>query len=723
MVMASPSPSSMQRRAISVLSLIFGAGLLTGGNSASAQDITWQPTNGPGAGVVECLAENSQGDVFAGTASDGVLRSTNSGQSWFQASNGLPNTEYFALTASATGYTFAGSWERGLYRSSDNGGSWSLTNIGLVDPTILSLCVSPTTGSIFAGTGGDGLYRSTDNGNHWALVLRYTPYPYTQVHSVLVTAQGIVFAGTDEGGIFRSTNNGQSWSQLAQSASRCLAANQPGVVYAGGIDGLFRSTNSGTTWTRIDNGFVNTQVMAVVAGSDSLVAAACFDGGVYCSTDKGAHWSHGTAGMTNTEMLSLLLKGGTIFVGTWGGLFRSTDGCLTWTQTGMPNARVYSILRDGAGSLVAGTSEYGLYRSTDNSAVWTYRSLLHQDILSLAIDQTGKLYAGIAEGGVYSSTNSGAVWYYAGVPSRFPRTVVVKQSNGFLFAGADSDGVFRSTDNGWEWVQVNNGLDNTDARALIVASSGDLLVGTRAGVYYSTNEGTDWHRAGVAGTDLDIQCISEEPSHLLFAGTAGGRILRSTDLGRDWTDAAANVTSRSISSFLTISNQLLFAGTLGDGVFLSTNSGDSWLAINEGLPSLFIRTLTMGNSGFLLAGSDSSGVFRTRQPVTSVNDAPWVERLSFSLLQNYPNPFNSSTRITYRLQSTSRVRLRIFNTLGQVIRTLQEGEQGTGYHQASWDGRNAAGLPVGSGVFYFQVEAVSKGGTLLSDVKKAILLK
>ncbi|MEK9135901.1 MAG: hypothetical protein AAB393_02155, partial [Bacteroidota bacterium] len=322
---------------------------------------------------------NMQGDLFAGTASDGVFRSTDSGMTWLRASNGLPTTEFFSLTTTMSGYIFVGTWERGLYRSSNNGEQWSPVNIGLLNPTVRSLAVNPTNGAVFAGTMGDGLYRSTDNGDHWVRVLRYDPYPYTQVQSVLVTARGYVFAGTVEGGLFRSTNNGQSWTRLQQRASVCVAANQSGVVYAGG-SGLYRSTNDGTSWTRIDSAFVSSAIMAVAAGPDNYIAAGCFQGGVYCSTDGGVQWSHGTNGMTNTSMLSLQLSGRTLFAGTWGGLFRASDSCLTWTQTGLPNARVYSLLADGSGSLLVGTGRYGIYRSINDSTSWAWRSLLNRDI-------------------------------------------------------------------------------------------------------------------------------------------------------------------------------------------------------------------------------------------------------------------------------------------------------------------------------------------------------
>ena len=63
----------------------------------------------------------------------------------------------------------------------------------------------------------------------------------------------------------------------------------------------------------------------------------------------------------------------------------------------------------------------------------------------------------------------------------------------------------------------------------------------------------------------------------------------------------------------------------------------------------------------------------------------------FYLGQNYPNPFNPSTIIPYRLPVSTRVRLEVFNVLGQRLATLVDAEQPAGFHTATWDGTDAAG--------------------------------
>lgn len=79
----------------------------------------------------------------------------------------------------------------------------------------------------------------------------------------------------------------------------------------------------------------------------------------------------------------------------------------------------------------------------------------------------------------------------------------------------------------------------------------------------------------------------------------------------------------------------------------------------------------------------------------------------FALNANYPNPFNPTTKITYEIPRESKVQLRVFNVLGQEIRTLVSEVQGAGKQTITWDGKNNAGQVVSSGVYVYRLEAGS----------------
>ena len=82
------------------------------------------------------------------------------------------------------------------------------------------------------------------------------------------------------------------------------------------------------------------------------------------------------------------------------------------------------------------------------------------------------------------------------------------------------------------------------------------------------------------------------------------------------------------------------------------------------------------------------------------------------LLQNYPNPFNPETWIPYQLSEDSAVSVSIYDTTGQLVRTLSLGFQSAGFYNsqgraAYWDGRNTLGERVASGIYFYQLTTPS----------------
>jgi len=90
----------------------------------------------------------------------------------------------------------------------------------------------------------------------------------------------------------------------------------------------------------------------------------------------------------------------------------------------------------------------------------------------------------------------------------------------------------------------------------------------------------------------------------------------------------------------------------------------------------------------------------------------------YKLYQNYPNPFNPKTHIDYQLPDVSRVTIRIFNIIGQEVRTLVDDTKTVGYHSVIWNGLDNFGTPVTSGIYYYRMETNS-----FVEVKKMLLLR
>jgi Zn-dependent metalloprotease len=98
----------------------------------------------------------------------------------------------------------------------------------------------------------------------------------------------------------------------------------------------------------------------------------------------------------------------------------------------------------------------------------------------------------------------------------------------------------------------------------------------------------------------------------------------------------------------------------------------------------------------------------------------------FELHQNFPNPFNPSTTIEFALPANARVDIKIFNLLGQQIKSLSSGEKPAGRYSVVWDGKDESGNPVASGIYIYkmQAEAVSgSAGQSYVQSRKLVLLK
>jgi len=108
----------------------------------------------------------------------------------------------------------------------------------------------------------------------------------------------------------------------------------------------------------------------------------------------------------------------------------------------------------------------------------------------------------------------------------------------------------------------------------------------------------------------------------------------------------------------------------------------------------------------ILVGTDGCAipVEEIKAPSGTGGTVPQHYRLS----QNYPNPFNPATRIEYQLPvhtAQVRVSLKIYNVMGQEVRTLVNELQQPGYYAVTWDGRDSSGSEVATGIYFYRLAA------------------
>ena len=86
-------------------------------------------------------------------------------------------------------------------------------------------------------------------------------------------------------------------------------------------------------------------------------------------------------------------------------------------------------------------------------------------------------------------------------------------------------------------------------------------------------------------------------------------------------------------------------------------------------------------------------------------ETPAPRPTDFNLEQNFPNPFNPETVIKFSLKEDSRVTLRVYNVLGQVVTTLVDEQMLAGSHDVPWNGKNDQNRDVASGVYFYRIKA------------------
>lgn len=103
---------------------------------------------------------------------------------------------------------------------------------------------------------------------------------------------------------------------------------------------------------------------------------------------------------------------------------------------------------------------------------------------------------------------------------------------------------------------------------------------------------------------------------------------------------------------------------------------------------------------------------------TDVTDPLHSTPSSSALLQNFPNPFNAAAVIPYRLGQGGNVSIDVFDILGRHVVTLVDGPEAAGDHQAVWNGTDARGQAVGSGVYFYRLNAGE-----FAESRKMVLIK
>jgi hypothetical protein len=167
-----------------------------------------------------------------------------------------------------------------------------------------------------------------------------------------------------------------------------------------------------------------------------------------------------------------------------------------------------------------------------------------------------------------------------------------------------------------------------------------------------------------------------------------------------------------------------------NGAFTNDADGEFGPPFAGALPSADTRALRFQGSATALSTENASDYAVTAGDAVFTNNAGvsfLVQSLALAaglpstrdgLEQNHPNPFNPVTEIAFTLSQEGPASLRVFDARGKAVTTLADGSYAEGRHSVVWDGRNAGGIEVSSGVYFYRLDTASG-----SQTRKMTLVK
>ena len=709
--------------------------LLLALSSFSMLNAQWVLTNGPSDVWISALASKGA-NLFAGTAHPGlnegnVFRSTDNGVTWGSPNSYIP---YLQVQSFATVDTsiFVSTVFGGVYRSTDNGTIWTAVNNGLSSLDCYPLIASGT--SLFVGAYWAGVFRSTDDGASWTASGLGSQFPWSFAVSDSKLYAGCSFstAHPGSGGVFVSTDNGANWTSAGLTGRFIggLAVMGSKLFAAARTDGVFLSTDNGSTWASASTGIpANTDVSSLIVIGTDLIAGSSTPGvGPYLSANNGMSWTLVNTGLTTSSTSSsFAIIDSNLFIGSYGeGVWRRPISQMRNSlQIGLVAYYPFAgSANDTSGNGYNGTI-YGATSDTDRFGN-----------LNMAEGFTDGAYISCSNNSIFNVTEDFTVsaWYKITGPQTASgyKTVISKRNddNSFwevayvepqhliqfnLFNGFSSLEYISSKQdlatNAWHHVVAtirnnviylySDGNLDTSATITIPRPSNTMPVLIGSSTYPAENftgKIDDIRIYNRALADTEIAALYHEggwgPLPIQLAS------FNATEVGGD----SVRFVWKTISE---VNNYGFYVQRCGPNDQTFCDVSESFVPGHGSTTQIhtYVFAFVERSSGevhYRLKQVDLDGTIHYSDAVTFEGAAvkgPAVPK-SPELEQNYPNPFNPTTTIRYGLSQKSAVKLAVFNTLGQTVVYLVNGDQASGYYEVRFDGSNLA-----SGVYFYRLQA------------------
>lgn len=483
--------------------------------------------------------------------------------------------------------------------------------------------------TLWVGAPAGGLWKSEDGGQTWDT--RTDSLPIIGVSDILVHPGNskIMYIALGDGdgkqtvssGIMKSLDGGETWQPTSLSPDvsdnwrikkLLFHPSNPEVIFATTNCGIYKTTNGGKDWKEKTPGFF--WDIEVSPTNPSIWLASCWEEGVFRSTDSGENWAKVTAGLpsygftrialayapSNPQILyaSYARTGTSLETGfQFYGLYRSTDGGITWTQqSDSPNI---------FGNTIGKTAEYNLGH-------WAH-------VLAVSPTNPDVVFCGSVN--LWKSTTGGRSWEAITHQHGLYGTAMVHFDHHELvfFPGSDNTlylcndgGLFKSVDSGETWTDLSNGLVIRQIYRLgLSAQNPDhVIIG-------SHDNGSDLYSGewiSAVGGDGMVCLIDPHNPAVIYCSYQNAHMYRSDNAGQSWTNISVEFSGK--GAWVTplvidpVNPSILYTGI--KRVLKSTNRGNTWEDLSHSLSGSELTLIVVAPSNPLcIIASDGNNMFKT----------------------------------------------------------------------------------------------------------------
>ncbi len=318
--------------------------------------------------------------LYLATEGGGLWKSEDAGETFRQINEGFVSRRAAGLAVAGTALYVNvvgdGAWS-GLYESRDGGASWGAVAKDKTFPEghVTRLAACPTREDLLLAGNDERAYRSRDGGRSWA-PLRIGGGVRLRLQALACVVAGgreSLLAGTDTG-LWRSVDLGASWQPVQMTKANIrhsvqdlmVAQADGGRVLARTAHTVYLSADGGANWRVLSMLFPASSIYDMAITEKTLLAATA--GGLYLSADDGAHWEKVEQGLEPGTVSTLAAqpgRGGTVFAGQFGRIYRSNDGGRRWSVidgADLPAVSLRRLLAEAKGRRLLGlTPDAGVF--------------------------------------------------------------------------------------------------------------------------------------------------------------------------------------------------------------------------------------------------------------------------------------------------------------------------------------------------------------------------